>query len=146
MSSSVSHPLSISRHRSSSLATVSAARMFACSRRECGAIAAAWLAALAAAHTCRGVGVDDAWPRRPCPAAFGGAHAAWDAGLRSSWVDDAARAGQAAQRSALVLGLPDIGTTECRRINQRKRGSDAPLPGVPNVGFLVPAKPLRFEH
>ena len=24
--------------------------------------------------------------------------------------------------------------------------SDAPLPGAPNVGFRVPAKPLRSEH
>ena len=24
--------------------------------------------------------------------------------------------------------------------------SGAPLPGAPNVGFRVPAKPLRFEH
>ena len=55
---------------------VSDARMFAFSRRECGAIAAAWLAALAAARTCRGVRVDDAWPRRPRPAAPSGVQAA----------------------------------------------------------------------
>ena len=144
-SSSASRPLSINRHRSSSRATVSAARMFACSRQVCGAIAAAWLAALAVAHACRGVGVDDAWPRRPRPAALGGARAAWSAGLRSSWAGGAARAGQAAQRSESALGSPDIGTTERRRIDWRGRGSGAPLPRAPNVGSRVPAKPLRFE-
>ena len=144
-SSSASRPLSISRHRSSSRATVSAARMFACSRRVCGAVAAAWLAALAAAHTCRGVRVDGAWPRRPHPAALGGARAAWSAGLRSSLVGGVARAGQAAQRSASALGSPDIGTAERRRIYWWGRDSGAPLPGAPNVGSRVPAKPLRFE-
>ena len=110
------------------------------------AVAAAWLAALAAAHTCRGVRVDGAWPRRPHPAALGGARAAWSAGLGSSWAGGAARAGQAAQRSASALGSPDIETAERRWIVWWGRGSDAPLPCGPNGGSRVPAKPSRFEH
>ena len=54
-SSKASRPLSINRHRSSSRATVSAALMYACYRRVCGDVAAAWLEALAAARTCCGV-------------------------------------------------------------------------------------------
>ena len=34
---------------------------------------------------------------------------------------------------------------ERRQINWRGRGSGAPLPGAPNVGSRVLAKPLRFE-
>ena len=81
---------------------------------------------------------------------FRAARAAWGAGLKSSWAGGATRAGQAAQRSALVLESPDIGAVECRgtnkRINWRKKSSGAPLPGTPNVGSRVPAKTLRFEH
>ena len=55
-----------------------------------------------------------------------------------------------AQRSVLALESPDIGAAERRRINERigwwKKSSGAPLPGAPNVGSRVPAKPSRFEH
>ena len=54
-SSSTSRPPSSSLHCSSSRATVSAALEFACSRCEYGAVDAAWLEALAADRTCRGV-------------------------------------------------------------------------------------------
>ena len=60
---------SSSRHLSSSRATVSAALEFACSHRVCGVVAAAWLEALAADRTCRGVRAGGVWPRRPRPAA-----------------------------------------------------------------------------
>ena len=30
--------------------------------------------------------------------------------------------------------------------DQRKEDSGTPLPGAPNVGYRVPAKPLRFKH
>ena len=70
----------------------------------------------------------------------------WSAGLRSSLVGGVARAGQAAQRSASALGSPDIGTAVRQQIDWWGRGSGAPLPGAPNVGSRVPAKPSRFEH
>ena len=119
--------------------------MFACSRRVCGVVAAAWLAALASARACRGVRADGALPRRPRPT-VGGARAAWGTGLRSSWAGGVARAGQAAQRSESTLGSPDIGAAERRWVDQRGRGSGATLPGAPNVRSRVPAKPSRFEH
>ena len=37
------------------------------------------------------------------------------------------------------------GTTERRSADRRKGSYGAPLPGAPNVGCGVPAKPLRFE-
>ena len=108
--------------------------MFACSRSECGVLAVAWVAALAAARTCRGVRVDDAWPRCPRPAELDGTRAAWSAGLRSSWAGGAARAGQADQRSEPALESPDIMAVEHRRAGRRRRSPGAPLLGVPNVG------------
>ena len=33
-----------------------------------------------------------------------------------------------------------------RDTDLQKEGFGTPLPGAPNVGFWVPAKPLRFEH
>ena len=37
------------------------------------------------------------------------------------------------------------GCYERSNTEQRKKDSGAPLPGAPNVGYRVPAKPLRFE-
>ena len=31
-------------------------------------------------------------------------------------------------------------------VDRRKESFGTPLPGAPNVGFRVPAKPLRFKH
>ena len=38
------------------------------------------------------------------------------------------------------------GVTKRQDAEQRKERFGAPLPGTPNVGFRVPAKPLRFEY
>ena len=58
----------------------------------------------------------------------------------------ATRAARAARRLARARRESDMDAMEQWNVDQRKESFSTPLPGVPNVGFQVPAKPLRFEH
>ena len=57
----------------------------------------------------------------------------------------ATRAVRAARRSARARRASDMDATKRWDEDPRKEDFSAPLPGVPNVGYRVPAKPLRFE-
>ena len=58
------------------------------------------------------------------------------------WVTRAVRA---ARRSARTRRASAMGTAKRWRIDWRKGGSDAPLPGAPNVGFRAPQTLDRFQ-
>ena len=62
---------------------------------------------------------------------------------------DGRRLGDAGGESSPTLGASSAsvshGCDERLNAEQRKKDSGAPLPGAPNVGYRVPAKPLRFE-
>ena len=57
----------------------------------------------------------------------------------------ATRAARAAQRSARARRASAMEAVEWWWVDRRKRGSDAPLPGAPNVEFRVPQTLERFE-
>ena len=57
----------------------------------------------------------------------------------------AMRVARVALRSARARRASAIDATKRWDADQRKENSGAPLPGAPNVGSWVPAKPLRFE-
>ena len=119
---------------------MSAALEFSCSCRVYGAVDAAWWEALAADRAYRYVRAVVACPRRPRPAAPCGPRAAWGMGLPGA--SGSAWAGQAAHGSRLPVGSPDMMMMMRRDAKRQKVDSGAPLPGMPNVGFRVPADPL----
>ena len=57
----------------------------------------------------------------------------------------ATRVLRAARRSARARRASAMEAVERQRVDRQKRGFDAPLPGVPNVGFRVPQTLERFE-
>ena len=58
----------------------------------------------------------------------------------------ATRAMRAARHSVRARRRSAMDATKRWDADQRKEDFGAPLPGVPNFGYRVLAKPLRFEH
>ena len=56
------------------------------------------------------------------------------------------RVARAARRLVRARRASAMNLVECQNTDRREESFSAPLPGAPNVGFRVPAKPLRFKH
>ena len=63
---------------------------------------------------------------------------------------DGSHLGDAGGESSPALGAGSgasaMDATKRWDADQRKEDFATPLPGAPNIGYRVPAKPLRFEH
>ena len=57
------------------------------------------------------------------------------------WPADGSRLGDAGGE-----GSPALSASAASVVERQKESFGAPLPGAPNVGSRVPAKPSRFEH